>query len=84
MDREEVIRMAKEAGAGAGKFHPSDNEETIFPNPMDVFRFASLVAAAERERCAKVCADHPGHIPSNKWNASSALGSCEEAIRALP
>lgn len=43
--------------------------------------FAHAVAAKEREACAKVCADHPGHIPSNRWNASSALGSCEQAIR---
>lgn len=36
---------------------------------------------AECEACAKVCADHPGHIPNNRWNASSALGSCEQLIR---
>ena len=39
--------------------------------------------AQERERCAKVCADHPGHVPSNNWNASSALGSCDQTIRGM-
>ena len=39
--------------------------------------------AEERERCAQVLADHPGHVPSNKWNAASALGSCEQSIRSM-
>ena len=37
----------------------------------------------ERERCAKVLSEHPGHVPSNKWSASSALGACEQAIRSM-
>ena len=44
MNREDVIRMAKEAGP-------------LVSTPFDVWcdRFADLVAAAEREECAKVC-----------------------------
>lgn len=44
MNREDVIRMAKEAGP-------------LVSTPFDVWcdRFAALVAAAEREECAKVC-----------------------------
>ena len=46
MTREEIIRMAREAGLAYG----SDEK------PLgSVTRFAALVAAAEREACADVC-----------------------------
>ncbi len=52
MDREEIIRMAREAGLAYG----SDEK------PLgSVIRFAALVAAHEREACAKVCADIAAH-----------------------
>lgn len=60
MNREDIIRMAHEAG--------------LLPNPEvyieDLERFAALVAATEREACAKVC-EHQPH-----WVA------CAAAIRA--
>jgi hypothetical protein len=54
MTREDIIRMAREA---------EDYVDTIYakgeyhPGWLEVFnvRFAALVAAAEREACAKVC-----------------------------
>ena len=57
MNREEIIRMAREAG-----FDPHDMSDDFTCNLEDIERFASLVAAAEREACAKVCdvlAVHP-------------------------
>ena len=67
MTRDDIIRMAREAGFGhiaeAGYWHP------LFE------RFANLVAAAEREACAKVCGEvgeHPSLTPRH----------CAEAIRA--
>ena len=46
MNREDIIRMAREAG----KVRPG-----VEYMPLEVFeRFAHLVAAAEREACAKV------------------------------
>ena len=46
MTREDIIRMAREAG----KVRPG-----VEYMPLEVFeRFAHLVAAAEREACAKV------------------------------
>ena len=44
MTREDIIRMAREAGP-------------LISTPFNVWceRFAALVAAAEREACAKVC-----------------------------
>ena len=47
MTREDIIRMAREAG----KVRPG-----VEYMPLEVFeRFAKLVAAAEREACAAVC-----------------------------
>ena len=42
MDREQIIRMTREAGG-------------FDATPEFLERFAALVAAAEREACAKVC-----------------------------
>ncbi len=45
MNREDIIRMAREAG-----FDPHDMSDDFTCNLMDIERFANLVAAAERER----------------------------------
>ena len=50
MDREDIIRMAREAG-----FDPHDMSDDFTCNLMDIERFAELVAAAEREACASIC-----------------------------
>jgi hypothetical protein len=44
MNREDIIRMAQETGVTAERVR-------------DLVNFASLVASAEREACAKVCAE---------------------------
>jgi hypothetical protein len=46
MNRDDIIRMAKEVGL-------TDWEISSYGNQLEWF--ASLVAAAEREACAKVC-----------------------------
>jgi hypothetical protein len=46
MNREDIIRMAREAGEAEGM------AEFVF-HPV-IERFAALVASAEREACAKV------------------------------
>jgi hypothetical protein len=45
MDKEDIIRMAREAGLDPDLWNYTDAFE----------RFAALVATAEREACAKVC-----------------------------
>ena len=45
MNRDDIIRMAREAGW-------ESSAQDIYP-PLE--RFAALVAAAEREACAQVC-----------------------------
>lgn len=54
MNKEDVNRLAREAGAAVGQVMPN-GPEIIFPNCMDVHLFASLVAQQEREQCARVC-----------------------------
>jgi hypothetical protein len=47
MTKDDIIRMARETGVLSGFEGEPDN----------LVRFAELVAAAEREACAKVCDD---------------------------
>ena len=65
MTQDEIIRMAREAGLWPGV-------TDVFPKELE--RFAALVAAHEREACAKVCEET---LWSN-WFQSD----CAAAIRA--
>ena len=56
MNREDIIRMAREVGI---EFDPRWG--TCYTGNVQLERFATLVAAAEREACAKVCADIAMH-----------------------
>ena len=49
MTKEDIIRMAREAGLDPDLWNYTDAFE----------RFAALVAAAEREACAKLCDEWP-------------------------
>ena len=49
-----ITEMAREAGAAVGN-PVVGGPEIIFPQCLDVQRFAALVRADEREACAKVC-----------------------------
>ena len=74
MDREEIIRIAREAG-----FSDTTNPFVAWGASWEqVERFAALVAAHEREACAKVCdvlAVHPEY-------ASDITKVAAQAIRA--
>ena len=75
MDREEIIRMARESG-----FEVYETDVWITDGWWleELERFAALVAAAEREACAKVCdvlAVHPEY-------ASDITKVAAQAIRA--
>jgi len=67
MKREDIIKLARKAGLAYG----SDEK------PLgSVTRFAALVAAAEREACAKVCdvlAVHPEYASDITKLAASAI-----------
>jgi hypothetical protein len=84
--RDDIIRMADEAGItpwerleyiGGKKF--SSTDEGLDGDLTCLIQFATLVAAAEREACAKVCEeggkDESGRIHVQAWG-------CAKAIRA--
>jgi hypothetical protein len=50
MNRDEIIRMAQKAGVTI-RWHYDETGST----PQELEQFAALVAAHEREACAKVC-----------------------------
>jgi len=82
MTKDDIIRMAREAGLADGI--ELDREIAEFE------RFANLVAAAEREACAEVCnaiftgarkAWKAKYNPHDDGRCHGAF-ECEEAIRA--
>jgi hypothetical protein len=74
MDREDIIRMA----GGAGFAPPDGSFITWGASDEQLERFAALVAAAEREACAKVCEDI-----DTEYEGEDVLATwCAAAIRA--
>ena len=78
MTRDDIIRMAREAGF---EVHPRKEQVRVgidalmgIDSTEKVERFAALVAAAEREACAKVCEEH--------WRNNGNAMECADAIRA--
>jgi len=77
MTQEEIIEMAREAGIGWG--------EGIGGMPDFLEAFVNLVAAKEREACAKVCDELPApnvYSDSDKGMWDIASLACGDAIRA--
>lgn len=70
MTREDIIRMAREAGF-------SDSNGVVHA-AYQLEAFAALVASAEREACAKVCDEI---ATEDGWEGGYAY-RCVEAIRA--
>jgi hypothetical protein len=82
-----ITEMAREAGAAVGN-PVVGGPEIIFPQCLDVQRFAELVRADEREACAEVCETAEVPIDIDVWqgtkkalSAATALGLAA-AIRA--
>jgi hypothetical protein len=63
IERDDIIRMARNAGClfpGKGGDPNGLWEPNGWENVTDLmFKFAALVAAYEREQCAKICDDWP-------------------------
>lgn len=79
MTRGDIIRMAKWAGWKRIGRNPETGPE--FPVLIgNLERFAALVAAAEREACAKVCEDFEDR--ENPYERNVAVLDCAAAIRA--
>ena len=76
MNKEDIIRMAREAGFE--RLGHTDNDWVCYPE--DIERFAELVASAEREACAKVCEEQAKEYAS--MAAWKLCNECANAIRA--
>ena len=78
MNRDDIYRMAKEAGFMTLFI----NEDTWIPY---LEKFAKLVAAAEREACAKVCMDKwmewMDASPDKRLDMRNDAEDCAFAIR---
>jgi len=74
MNREDIIRMAREAGFNVEKGYLL----RITGIDEDLERFAALVASAEREACAKLCEEYE----TNNDIAETWLNIVSEFIRA--
>ena len=76
MNRDDIIRMANDVGIKGPA--PARQGFKMYASSLKIRRFAALVAAAEREACAKVCdvlAVHPEY-------ASDITKVAAQAIRA--
>ena len=90
MNREEVIRMARYAHRDLVTLDYPGHVGQLDPWTITLLeRFAKLVAAAEREACAKVCdAKAERNFPwssenADKYHAQADWANvCAEAIRA--
>jgi hypothetical protein len=84
MTRDDIIRMAHKAGGYTTEHYPDEWRLDV----DDLDRFADLVAAAEREACAKICEQlqipnviygaHPDYVDGKLM----AVEQCADAIRA--
>jgi hypothetical protein len=77
MTNDDIIRMALKAGA---TIRTDCDGQGLLANGIDVEEFAALVAAAEREECAKVCETYNKRQPYNDEDMVIA-NECAFAIR---
>ena len=77
MTQDEIIRMAQEAEVPHSELWSPD-EDVVW-----LKRFATLVAAHEREACAKVCDDIDTESMIQNWKSvDECAKDCAAAIRA--
>ena len=75
MTSEDIIRMAREAGLLV--IGTADKGNAVYTWPYgitdELVRFAALVAAAEREACAKVVEDYCGAWDDEGYALAAAI-----------
>ena len=74
MTRDDIIKMAKQAKL------PYEYDTGRLLHLKELERFAALVAAHEREACAKVCEERQEVF--QKYYTKGLAAMCAEAIRA--
>jgi len=76
MKTKEIIEMAKQAKLP----HYWETSDIVYFDAVEAF--AKLVAAKEREACAKVCEAMPTYVGRNNAVTQSSAQDCANAIRA--
>ena len=79
MNQNEIMEMAREASSMA---RLPWNGEWIFRSKKELMAFAALVAAKEREVCAKVCDELAELNRTAPTDSMWQWGECAAAIRA--
>lgn len=79
MTRDEIIRMALDCGATQ---NPAYDYDEVKMSPEALERFANMVAAAEREACAKVC-DYYATAIDLRGNEYIRSGDCKRAAELI-
>ena len=86
MTKDDVIRMAKEAGCIPRRHPEYWDDVQVFATPDVLERFAALVAAFvaahEREACAEACEQISKKSVGAGWPHGSVADDCAAAIRA--
>ena len=94
MTRDDIIRMAREAGFRAGHIELYNSAPMPFVAPAsatdcmpELVRFAAIVAAAEREACKQACEGLRGTVSMFATSKdcrlhNNAITCCVQAIRA--
>jgi hypothetical protein len=80
MTQEDIIKLAREAGCKPFRSPEHWDDVQVFATPNVLERFAALVAAHEREACAKVCEERQEVF--QKYYTKGLAAMCAEAIRA--
>ena len=94
MTKDDIIRMAREAGFRAGHIELYGSGPMPFVAPCsatdcmpELVRFAAIVAAAEREACKQACEGLRGTVSMFATSKdcrlhNNAITCCVQAIRA--
>ncbi len=86
MTKDDIMRMAREAGLHSAVLLRiyDDREAALCDSEIaelrKIERFSTLVAAAEREACAKVC-DTVWNGDADTYESTEACNDCAAAIR---
>ena len=78
MNRDDVIRMAHEVGIQIASQMDTIDPRNVYPHELE--RFAALVAAAEREACAKVCYEIAPNIHAADQYAATIRARGEQGV----
>ena len=81
MTNEQILAMAEEVGAAVNVIALGRSDGVLFTE-HELTHFAELVAAAEREECAKVCQGVVDGGMYDGWQQYAAA-ACRDAIRAM-